>query len=104
MFRRPSTTRSIEKGHTRESRTIFLTHSGKYWGSTRPTSNADYLVEHRDAVIGAARAAMSIAVLESAISHDSVLNIHNNYFLLLQLKIHSDIRSKQVPNTEWHGL
>ena len=34
---------------------IFLTQSGKYRGSTRPTNNADQLLEHRDAVIRAAR-------------------------------------------------
>ena len=45
---------------------LFLTQSGKYRGSTTPTSNADQLLDHRDAAIRAARTVdPSVAGLEA---------------------------------------
>ena len=36
---------------------LFLTKSGKYWGSTRATNSAHHLLEHRNEAIQAARTA-----------------------------------------------
>ena len=45
------------KGASARIRDLFLTRSGKYQGSTQPTSSAEQLLGHRDEVIRAARSA-----------------------------------------------
>ena len=58
-MRNASIQAAVNKARRREGaharvQDLFLTQSGKYRGSTRPTSNADQLLEYRDAVIRAA--------------------------------------------------
>ena len=44
-----------QKGADARIQDLFLTQNGKYWGSTRPTNNADKLLKQREMVIQAAR-------------------------------------------------